>query len=218
MTEAEYLVCEDPRAMRDLLQAKGLETEEKWRAWVEACREEFSSNAPISIPWGEVNQSIIDEWLTDNGSSNCPFPVRCSFIREIWGNPFRPIFGVNCAKYRDGIWHEIDWLTPEVIAMALTIHNTQDWGLMPIFADLLEDAGCDNEDVLHHARNEERKVCQHCEGDGQAHGADRPFERRDAESMKCPVCKGTGVHGWIPARAPHVRGCWLLSLITGDES
>ncbi len=36
-------------------------------------------------------------------------------------------------------------------------------------------------------------VCERCNGDGKAHGSDRPFEWSDDPLyMKCPVCKGTG--------------------------
>jgi uncharacterized protein (TIGR02996 family) len=35
--------------------------------------------------------------------------------------------------------------------------------------------------------------CPRCEGDGWAHGSDRPFEwSADVDYLKCPICKGTG--------------------------
>ena len=38
-------------------------------------------------------------------------------------------------------------------------------------------------------------ICQHCEGDGNAHGSDRPFEWSGPGTYpgKCPVCNGTGL-------------------------
>jgi uncharacterized protein (TIGR02996 family) len=44
-------------------------------------------------------------------------------------------------------------------------------------------------------------ACGRCDGDGQAHGSDRPFEwSADPDYMKCPVCKGAGrVGGHGPA-------------------
>lgn len=38
------------------------------------------------------------------------------------------------------------------------------------------------------------EVCERCDGDGLAHGSDRPFEYSGPDSFpgKCPVCKGTG--------------------------
>lgn len=37
-------------------------------------------------------------------------------------------------------------------------------------------------------------VCHRCEGDGKAHGADRPFEASGPGTYPgpCPVCKGSG--------------------------
>jgi len=36
--------------------------------------------------------------------------------------------------------------------------------------------------------------CERCDGDGKAHGSDRPFEYSGPDSYpgKCPVCKGSG--------------------------
>ena len=38
------------------------------------------------------------------------------------------------------------------------------------------------------------KLCDRCDGDGKAHGSDRPFEYSGPDSYpgKCPVCKGSG--------------------------
>ena len=61
-------------------------------------------------------------------------------LREIFGNPFRPItFDPN-------------WLTSDVVAMARGMYETRDFGAMPILADALQDAGCENPDVLTHCR------------------------------------------------------------------
>ncbi len=39
------------------------------------------------------------------------------------------------------------------------------------------------------------EVCPRCDGDGKAHGSDRPFEYNGPGTYPgpCPVCKGTGV-------------------------
>lgn len=39
------------------------------------------------------------------------------------------------------------------------------------------------------------KKCQRCEGDGKAHGADRPFEWTPEKGYPgpCPVCNGSGI-------------------------
>ena len=78
-------------------------------------------------------------------------------VHCVFGNPFRP-FSVDPA-----------WLTSTVVALAEGIYAEWAFDRMPILADALQDAGCENADVLNH-----------CRGDG-----------------------------------PHVRGCWLVDLLTG---
>ena len=80
-------------------------------------------------------------------------------IREIFGNPFRPV--VFC----------LEWRTDTAVALARQMYESRDFGAMPILADALQDAGCDNDDIL-----------THCRGEG-----------------------------------PHVRGCWVVDLILGKS-
>ncbi|WP_227254916.1 hypothetical protein [Frigoriglobus tundricola] len=39
------------------------------------------------------------------------------------------------------------------MALALTVYEARDFSAMPILADALQDAGCDNTDVLDHCRD-----------------------------------------------------------------
>ena len=45
------------------------------------------------------------------------------------------------------------WLTSDVVALARGIYDDRAFECMPILADALQDAGCDNPDVLHHCRD-----------------------------------------------------------------
>lgn len=67
--------------------------------------------------------------------------MRVARLREIFGNPFRPIT-VNPS-----------WLTSNVIALASGIYEEKAFDRMPILADALQDAGCDNTDILDHCRD-----------------------------------------------------------------
>jgi hypothetical protein len=45
------------------------------------------------------------------------------------------------------------WRTDTAISLARTMYEAREFGAMPILADALQDAGCDNEDVLGHCRD-----------------------------------------------------------------
>ena len=79
-------------------------------------------------------------------------------LRDIFGNPFRPA-ALDSA-----------WLTSTVVALAEGIYAEKAFDRMPILADALQDAGCDNDDILNHCRD---------------------------------------------TSAAHVRGCWVIDLLTG---
>ena len=68
-------------------------------------------------------------------------PDRAAFVREIFGNPFRPVV------------FSPSWRTSTVLALAAQMYESRDFSAMPILADALQDAGCDNEDVLSHCRD-----------------------------------------------------------------
>jgi hypothetical protein len=63
-------------------------------------------------------------------------------FREIVGNPFRIVAA------------DASWLTSTVTALARQMYDSRDFTAMPILADALQDAGCDNEDILNHCRGE----------------------------------------------------------------
>jgi hypothetical protein len=62
-------------------------------------------------------------------------------LGDIFGDPFRPV-RVNP-----------DWLTSTVVALASQMYESRDFSAMPILADALQDAGCDNADILDHCRS-----------------------------------------------------------------
>jgi hypothetical protein len=65
---------------------------------------------------------------------------QCRLVRCIFGNPFRPVT-LNPA-----------WQTSNVTALAQSIYDERAFDRLPILADALEDAGCDNADILNHCR------------------------------------------------------------------
>jgi hypothetical protein len=65
--------------------------------------------------------------------------AQCAILREQF-SPFRPML-IKSA-----------WRTDTAFALAQQMYDSRDFSAMPILADALQDAGCDNEDVLNHCR------------------------------------------------------------------
>lgn len=63
-------------------------------------------------------------------------------MREIFGNPFRPV--------------EFDprWRSETVVALAAATYAERAFDRLPILADALEDAGCNDADILAHCRGD----------------------------------------------------------------
>jgi hypothetical protein len=78
--------------------------------------------------------------------------AQCDFIRDVFGNPFRPIT-LNPS-----------WLTSTVIALATGIYSEKAFDRMPILADALQDAGCEKEEILN------RTSCERLLGIGPRSG------------------------------------------------
>jgi hypothetical protein len=116
------------------------------------------------IPRGELDEiyrSSGVEWRTpvrftaDNARSSIATSREgrlrgCRLIRDIFGNPFRPATA------------DPSWLTATVAALARGMYESRDFSPMPILADALQDAGCDNEDVLAHCRDEKQVHVRGC--------------------------------------------------------
>jgi len=84
---------------------------------------------------------------------------RAAVLRDIFGNPFRPVA------------FDPRWRTADAVGVARGIYEERAFDRLPLLADALMDAGCADEAVL-----------GHCRRDG-----------------------------------PHVRGCWVVDLVLGQE-
>ena len=75
------------------------------------------------------------------GTYRPPFiAVQCRILREIFGNPFRPVR------------FSAEWRTDTALSLARQMYDSREFGAMPILADALQDAGCDNDEALNHCR------------------------------------------------------------------
>ena len=71
-----------------------------------------------------------------------PETLPLHFVRDIFGNPFRPVT------------FSPEWRTDTAVALARQMYDAREFSAMPILADALQDAGCDNDDVLNHCCGE----------------------------------------------------------------
>jgi hypothetical protein len=62
-------------------------------------------------------------------------------LRDIFGNPFQP------AAFDPA------WRTETVTLLAKGMYESRDFSAMPILADALQEADCDNDDILNHCRD-----------------------------------------------------------------
>lgn len=91
-----------------------------------------AARAAADMPWpaaGARPAEFADELAT-----------QADLLRDLVGNPFRSV----------GI--ELEWLTDTVLALARGIYAERAFDRMPILADALQDAGCDDEELLAHCR------------------------------------------------------------------
>ena len=129
--------------------------EDAWQSTKEIPNPEDSSN-PEHLAIGAIglHNSIGDHllgvayataWVKVGTPAAISEPeAQCVLVREIFGNPFRPI-PIDIA------W--LAWNDGTISKVAQPIYDERAFDRMPILADALEDAGCDNADILTHCRN-----------------------------------------------------------------
>jgi hypothetical protein len=74
------------------------------------------------------------------GASDSEQREQAILLRDIFSNAFRPVTA------------DPSWLSPTVLSLATAIYEERAFDRLPILADALEDAGCDNADILNHCR------------------------------------------------------------------
>ena len=125
-----------------------------------------------------------------NARRDAESAAQCELIREVFGNPFRPVTP------------DPSWRALEVVAVAETVHNDRAFDRLPELAVALEHAGCTSADVLAHCRAGGRtyegagwSTCCSTGGEGRPHPPLRP---RDVSTRPVSPLAGT-VALFIPA-------------------
>ena len=184
MTEAEWLAATDPTPMLAFLRGKVSErkfrlyacglyrriwhelTEIEWRTAVEKCellvdgiikrhdtagaRRDFRKEAASvdwtsadDAAWAAVNRKAANYHYRQTISGDRAWlKEQCELAYCIFGNPFRFVTG------------DPGWITSVTLSLATRIYDEKAFDRMPILADALQEAGCDNADILTHCRDD----------------------------------------------------------------
>lgn len=160
-----------------------------------------------------------------------PPAVQAALLRSIVGNPFhRP------PKWKFCPGDATTWCTPNVLSLAAAIQGGEkcsacwntylkqnctlcfglgrtpfvsDPAAWAVLGDALEEAGVTDLAILNHCRGLTPCRLPFCRGGYWKHSGDP-----NTYPTKCHECSGSG---WRPALVPHVRGDWVIDLLTGKE-
>jgi len=105
--------------------------------------EEAASDIPGTVGWASADYTEKRWEIARDGED----AAQSILLRDIFGNPLRPV-SINP-----------HWLTPAVLSIAQAAYDncnlpsgTLDNARLAVLGDALEDAGCDNQNILNHLR------------------------------------------------------------------
>jgi hypothetical protein len=110
-----------------------------WRVWIAY---------PDAI---EAARSLIPFCLTRDLETFWPWERQKRRECRTWYN--RAITDVFDPWHSRAVTFDADWRTSTAVALARQMYDSRDFSAMPILADALQEAGCDNDDVLNHCRD-----------------------------------------------------------------
>ena len=90
----------------------------------------------------KYNLDMLNEW------EDCP--EQANLLRDIFGNPFRSID------------FDPTWRAATAVGLAQTMYDARNFHAMPILADALQDAGCEDATILGHCRDENNLHVRGC--------------------------------------------------------
>jgi hypothetical protein len=160
-------------------------------------------------------------------------PKWAVFIRDVVGNPWRPIGPLwsRCPACGDdpqfaasgtcrtcdgkgsfGVPGWLGWNGGTVPRMARAIYEERRWEDLPVLADALEEAGCGDTEILAHCRERRQwQRCAACVETMKLYAVDVALA--GVVSLKCnEACPGGT---WIDS--VHVRGCFVVDCLLGKE-
>ena len=181
MTEAEWAACDDPRPMTEVVLGSARAGDRTCRLCAAAIDAHISVVLlGLPVPTGASELAVALETWADTGDAGEPIREYQAYgvaladadaraalrgatalpdevdeadgraaakagvvsaLREVFGDPFRPVTFSTA------------WRTDTAVSIARQMYDSRDFSAMPILADALQDAGCDEEQVLTHCRD-----------------------------------------------------------------
>ncbi len=114
-----------------------LEFEDSDRAREAASWSANATPAAAALSGARAAAEALGDWRRPDRAE---MTAQAVLMREIFGNPFRPVA------------FSPSWRTSTAVALAAQMYESREFSALPILADALQDAGCDNTDVLNHCR------------------------------------------------------------------
>jgi hypothetical protein len=112
-----------------------------------ACGAAHAATAPGGFVQAAARAVGAVEWMSGadgNYSASTCSHEQAALLRDIFHNPFQPMPTIDPA------W--LAWNGGTIPKLAQAIYDGHAFDRMPILADALEEAGCDNEEMLGHCR------------------------------------------------------------------
>jgi hypothetical protein len=103
---------------------------------------DYSADAAARANPYEATPPITNGWRWKANPNHPVFGEQAALLRDIHENPFRSV-SVDPSR-----------LTSTVVALARGIYDDRAFDRLPILADALQDAGCENADILTHLRGD----------------------------------------------------------------
>jgi hypothetical protein len=85
-----------------------------------------------------------------NGGFRREEPGQVALAHDIFGNPFRPVA------------FDPSWRTDTAVSLARRMYESREFSALPILADALQDAGCEDADILGHCRDPRQPHVRGC--------------------------------------------------------
>jgi hypothetical protein len=96
-----------------------------------------------AVPGADRDATLVPAWEAARSAEQ---RTQTALVRDIFGNPFRPL------RPPDAAW--LAWNDGTVRRLAAAIYAERRFGDLPVLADALEEAGCNNADMLQHCREQ----------------------------------------------------------------